>query len=173
MSLQLERFCDLLSADDFRAIAQAFPGAQTIYVPEGRGRTLKKFQAAIGEEKTAQLIENWGGLQLFVPAVYLRSPLAQPEQLYIELVDNNRPLAEVAEEYKIHPWQLLQLVQDEVRRRRDLEICRNWQVNESTPQLSKRLGVPPNQVRYIANTKRKLLGAAVPDCSQLTLFSAS
>lgn len=172
MSLQLERFCDLLSADDFRAIAQAFPGTQTIYVPEGRGRTLKKFQAAIGEGKTAQLIENWGGLQLFIPAVYVRSPLAQPAQLYLELVENNRPIADVAQEYKIHPWQLLQLVQDEARRRRDEEVCRNWQVNESTAQLSKRLGVPANQIRNIANSKRKFFGEPVPDTSQLTLFGA-
>lgn len=172
MSLQLERFCDLLSADDFRAIAQAFPGAQTIYVPEKRGRSLKKFEAAIGEAKTAQLIENWGGLTMTIPAAYLRSPLAQPNQLYKELVENNRSVTEVAQEYRIHPWQVLHLVYDEARKLRDLEICHNWQVNESTAQLSKRLGTPPDHVRKIFKNKQKHLGSPVADSAQLVLFPA-
>ncbi len=172
MSFQLERFCDLLSADDFRAIARAFPGSQTVYVPEKPGRSIRKFEAAIGKEKTLKLTENWGGLTLSIPAVYLRSPLAQPEQLYSEVIDNNRPIAEVAQEYQIHPWQLLHLVNDEARRRRNQEICQNWQVNESTAQLSKRLGTPPDQIRDIARKRRKQFGEAIADCAQLMLFPA-
>jgi hypothetical protein len=170
MSLQLERFCDLLSADDFRAIAQAFPGAQRIYIPEGRGRTLEKFRGAIGKEKTALLIENWGGMLLCIPSAYLRSPLATPEALYTALFDNDKPISEVATEYQIHPWQLFLVLREEVIRRRDREICEKLDTCESTAELSARTGTPPGQIRVIAHKKRKFFEQALPRQEQLLLF---
>jgi len=172
MNLQLERFCDLLSADDFRALARAFPAVQTIYIPSKRRSAIAKFEAAIGVEKTALLIENWAGLTMTIPTAYLRSPLAKPEQLFIELVKNNRPILEIAEDYQLHPLQIIQLVNDEARRQRDLEICKNWRINESTRQLCARLGTNPDQIRKIAHAKRPTLGVGEPREAQLSLFIA-
>jgi hypothetical protein len=175
MSL-LERFCDLLSADDFRAVASAFPGLQEVYIPEGSRRgskNLSKIEEAIGKEKTQLLVENWGGLHLFIPSVYMRSRTVEPAALYTELFEKNRPIGEIAEEYVIHPWQLLLILCNEVRRRRDIEICENLYVNENSIELSARIGMPPSQIRLIAIKKRKALPQPKEADNQLFLFNPS